>query len=51
MADPPDSDVVTDTTLLLNFVGIDRADILGALPGFRFQVLNHVVHDVTQKPT
>ena len=43
-------DVATDTSLLLNFLRIDRADILGALTGFRFHVLNHVVNEVTKEP-
>lgn len=45
-----DQDVATDTSLLLNFLRIDRTDILGALPGFRFCVLNHVIGEVTQEP-
>jgi predicted nucleic acid-binding protein len=43
-------DVATDTSLLLNFLRIDRADILGALSAFRFHILNHVVNEVTQEP-
>lgn len=42
--------VATDTSLLLNFVRINRTEILGALPGFRFYVLNHVVNEVTHGP-
>lgn len=42
-------EVATDTSLLLNFLRIDRLDLLGALPGFRFRVLNHVVVEVTQE--
>jgi predicted nucleic acid-binding protein len=42
--------VATDTSLLLNFLRIDRTDILSALPGFGFQVLNHVVDEVTKEP-
>lgn len=45
-----DQDVATDTSLLLNFLRIDRMDILGALPGFRFCVLNHVIGEITQEP-
>jgi len=45
-----DRDVATDTSLLLNFLRIDQMDILGALPGFRFRILNHVVDEVTQEP-
>jgi predicted nucleic acid-binding protein len=45
-----DRDVATDTSLLLNFLRIDRADILRLLPGFRFRILNHVVNEVTQEP-
>lgn len=47
---PADREVATDTSLLLNFLRIDRMDILGALPGFQFRVLNHVVDEVTQEP-
>jgi len=49
-AAPADQSVATDTSLLLNFLRIDRMDILGALPGFRFCVLNHVIGEVTQDP-
>lgn len=45
-----EQDVVTDTSLLLNFLLIDRSDILGALPGFRFDILNHVVNEVKREP-
>jgi len=45
-----DRDVATDTSLLLNFLRIDRMDILGALPGFRFRILNHVRNEVTLEP-
>ena len=47
---PADRDVATDTSLLVNFLRIDRMDILGVLPGFRFCVLNHVIGEVTQEP-
>lgn len=42
--------VATDTSLLLNFLRIDRTDVLASLPGFRFRVLNHVLNEVTQEP-
>ena len=45
-----DKRVATDTSLLLNFLRIDRTDVLGALPGFDFRILNHVVAEVTQEP-
>jgi len=45
-----DRAVATDTSLLLNFLRIERTNILGALPGFRFYVLNHVVNEVIQTP-
>lgn len=45
-----DRDVATDTSLLLNFLRIDRTNMLGSLPGFRFHVVNHVVREVTQDP-
>jgi predicted nucleic acid-binding protein len=40
-------DAATDTSLLLNFLRLDRFDILARLPGFRFLVLNHVIAEVT----
>ena len=43
-------DVATDTSLLLNFLRIDRTDVLGSLPAFRFRVVNHVVSEVAQEP-
>jgi predicted nucleic acid-binding protein len=42
-----DEDVATDTSLLLNFLRLDRIDIFAQLPGFRFLVLNHVIAEVT----
>lgn len=49
-AQDADRAVATDTSLLLNFLRIDRTEILGALPGFRFCALNHVTTEVTQEP-
>lgn len=34
--------VVADSSFLINFLVLDRMDILGQLPGFRFHVVNHV---------
>lgn len=34
--------VVTDSSLLINFLLLDRMDILGGLRPFRFHVVNHV---------
>jgi predicted nucleic acid-binding protein len=45
-----DRNVATDASLLLNFLRIDRTDILGALPRFRFYVVNHVVNEITREP-
>lgn len=38
--------VVTDASFLINFLAIDRLDILGALTQFRFHVLNHVEAEI-----
>ncbi len=48
-ASSTDRDVATDTSLLLNFLRIDRTEILGALRGFRFHIINHVVNEVRQE--
>jgi hypothetical protein len=37
--------VVTDSSFLINFLVLDRVDLLGGLPQFRFHVLNHVTAD------
>ena len=34
--------VVADSSFLINFLVVDRMDILGRLPEFRFHVVNHV---------
>ena len=34
--------VVTDASFLINFLVLDRMDILAGLPQFRFHVVNHV---------
>jgi predicted nucleic acid-binding protein len=34
--------VVADSSFLINFLAIDRMDILNQLPQFRFSVVNHV---------
>ncbi len=39
-------DVALDSSLLINFLAIDRTEILANLPGFRFHVLNHVINEV-----
>lgn len=38
--------VVTDASVLINFLHMQRLDILGALPGYRFIVPEHVVKEV-----
>ena len=34
--------VVAESSFLINFLVVDRMDILGSLPQFRFHVVNHV---------
>ena len=34
--------VVADSSFLINFLAVDRMDILGRLAQFRFHVVNHV---------
>lgn len=43
-------DVALDTSVLVNFLLIDRTRVLGDLPGLRFHVLNHVVQEVVKEP-
>ncbi|HWO93132.1 MAG TPA: hypothetical protein VNL92_00020 [Dehalococcoidia bacterium] len=38
--------VVADSSFLINFLAVDRMDILGRLPQFRFHVVNHVLAEV-----
>ncbi|MGH7307064.1 MAG: hypothetical protein ACREK6_00045 [Candidatus Rokuibacteriota bacterium] len=38
--------VVTDSSFLINFLVLDRMDILGGLPQFRFHVVNHVSAEI-----
>jgi hypothetical protein len=38
--------VVTDSSFLINFLVLDRVDLLGGLPQFRFHVLNHVTAEI-----
>jgi len=40
--------VITDTSLLVNFLAIDRVDLLVALPASRFIVTDHVRSEVTE---
>lgn len=37
---------VTDTSFLVNFLGLDRMDILRGLRGYAFRIPNHVVMEV-----
>lgn len=38
--------VLTDTSVLINFLHLDRLDLLGKLPGYEFQVPDHVVEEI-----
>ena len=38
--------VVTDSSFLINFLVLDRVDVLGGLPHFRFHVVNHVTAEI-----
>ena len=38
--------VVADSSFLINFLAVDRMDILSRLPQFRFHVVNHVVAEI-----
>jgi predicted nucleic acid-binding protein len=37
-----------DSSVLINFLNVDRADLLGALPRRRFQITPHVQAEVTE---
>jgi predicted nucleic acid-binding protein len=41
--------VVTDSSFLINFLILDRAEILGRLRQFRFHALDHVVTEVSYR--
>jgi predicted nucleic acid-binding protein len=38
--------VVVDSSFLINFLVLDRVDLLGGLPQFRFHVVNHVTAEI-----
>jgi hypothetical protein len=38
--------VVADSSFLINFLILDRVDLLGGLPQFRFHVVNHVTAEI-----
>lgn len=38
--------VVADSSFLINFLVVDRMDILSRLPQFRFHVVNHVLAEI-----
>lgn len=40
--------VISDTSVLLNFMHIERLDLLENLPGYAFHVSEHVVAEVTR---
>jgi predicted nucleic acid-binding protein len=47
MATGGPTDVVIDTSTLINFLRIDRVDLLAGLTSYRFVVTDHVRHEVT----
>lgn len=50
MADPQSVRVVlTDTNILINFIRLDRLDLLGMIPGYQFQVPDHVVEEIRDR--
>ena len=42
----PRTVVVTDASVLINFLHMQRLDLLGSLPGYRFVVPEHVVREI-----
>lgn len=38
--------VLTDASVLINFLHLNRLDLLGKLPGYEFQVPDHVVEEI-----
>ena len=47
MSDSPHGRVVlTDANILINFLHLDRLDLLGDLPGYEFLVPDHVVEEI-----
>ncbi|TVP96317.1 MAG: hypothetical protein EA381_17445 [Planctomycetaceae bacterium] len=40
-------DVITDTSVLVNFLVVDQAELLARLPGHRFVVTEHVRTEIT----
>lgn len=40
-------DVVLDTSVLVNFLAIDRCALLASHPGFRFVITGHIVAEIT----
>jgi predicted nucleic acid-binding protein len=38
--------VIVDASFLINFLAVDRMDIVGKLPGLRFHLVNHVRAEV-----
>jgi predicted nucleic acid-binding protein len=47
MTTPAPIEVVLDTSVLVNFLAIDRLDLLTGLAGFRFSITAHVRGEVT----
>ena len=41
--------VVTDTNVIINFSHIGRLDLLGALPGLKFIIPEHVMEEITDE--
>jgi len=44
----PETIVITDTSVLINFLVLDRVGLLGQLPDRRFVVTNHVRLEITE---
>jgi len=40
--------VVADTSVLINFLHLDRLDLLGELPGYAFWIPEHLVAEITR---
>jgi predicted nucleic acid-binding protein len=40
--------VVSDANVLINFLHLDRLDLLGRIPGFEFVVIDEVTTEITQ---
>lgn len=43
----PETIVITDTSVMVNFLALDRVELLARLPDYRFAVTDHVRAEVT----